>query len=222
MKRVYVLAEGQTEETFLRAVLAPHLQRFDVHLTPILMLTKRAKSGSKFKGGVTSYAKAQQDLRQLLRDSSVALVTTMIDYYGLPEDFPGVSTLPLQGSCYQRVEHLEAAWRDDARDPRFLPYLSLHEFEALLLVMPDEIARTLQQRSTPEALRKAGASKRSPEEINDGFNTHPAARITGALPAYRKPLHGPLVAARIGLERIREKCPHFSHWVGRLEALGRD
>lgn len=220
MRKVHVLAEGQTEETFLRDLLAPHLQRFSIVLVPVLVSTKRLKAGGKFKGGISSYLKIKQDLRQLLGDSSATAITTMVDYYGLPADFPGKSTLPLGTSCYQRINHLEAAWRADVRDQRFIPYLSLHELEALLLTDLDQVARALSVQKAPEALRKAVASKPSPEEINDGVNTHPAARITEALPSYRKTLHGPLIASRIGLERIRAKCPHFASWLKRLEALG--
>ena len=38
-------------------------------------------------------------------------------------------------------------------------------------------------------------------------------------PAYRKALHGPIAAGRIGLERIRTECPHFGDWLQRMETL---
>lgn len=31
MKRVHIIGEGQTEETFVNEVLAPHLARFEVY-----------------------------------------------------------------------------------------------------------------------------------------------------------------------------------------------
>jgi hypothetical protein len=63
------------------------------------------------------------------------------------------------------------------------------------------------------ALRSAG----SPEEINDGPETHPAARLQKLLPTYQKTLHGPMIAGRIGLEALCASCPHFAGWVRRLE-----
>src|SRR6185436_9487197 len=48
VRRVHVLVEGQTEETFIRDVLAPHLASREVYLTPVLAATKRIKSGLKF------------------------------------------------------------------------------------------------------------------------------------------------------------------------------
>jgi hypothetical protein len=58
-----------------------------------------------------------------------------------------------------------------------------------------------------------------PEEIDEGPNTHPAARIRRHFPGYRKTLHGPLVSERIGLDVIRRKCLHFDGWLRRIEAL---
>jgi hypothetical protein len=49
MKRVLILVEGQTEETFVRDVLAPHFLARNVALTPKLLVTRRVKSGGHFK-----------------------------------------------------------------------------------------------------------------------------------------------------------------------------
>ncbi len=217
MKRVLILVEGQTEETFVRDLLEPHLSRRGVFPVPILAKTKRTPSGQTFKGGIPSYQKVRRDLLRLLGDTGAILVTTMIDYYGLPEDFPGKDSLP-GGSPYERVAHLEKAFRDDIGHPRFLPFLVLHEFEALLFAQPQEIANQFPgHRGVQELLREVGSS--NPEEINDGPDTHPSARIRRYLRGYRKRHHGPLIAARIGLERIRSRCPHFDAWVRKLEGL---
>lgn len=218
MTRVHVLVEGQTEETFIRSLLAPHFASRGVYLTPVLAATKRIKSGQKFKGGVIHYEPFRRDLQRLLRDTNAVAVTTMIDYYGLPEDFPGFSNLPA-GSCYDRAAHLERALRDDLGHPRLLPYLSLHEFEALLLTAPSEIGTAFPAGGQIARLEKDVSAFPSPEEINEGPDTHPAARILQYLPGYRKALHGPLIASRIGLAALRQRCPHFAAWIDRLERL---
>jgi hypothetical protein len=216
--RVHVLVEGQTEETFIRDVLGPHLTGRGIYLTPVLVATKRIKSGLKFKGGLNRYEPFRRDLQRLLGDTNAAAVTTMIDYYGLPEDFPGLATLP-SGTCYQRIAHLEEALSRDLEAHRLLPYLSLHEFEALLLAAPGEIGTALPGRGPISLLADEVSGFRSPEEINDGPETHPAARISRHLPGYRKALHGPLIARRIGLGLLRQRCSHFDAWVDRLERL---
>lgn len=44
-------------------------------------------------------------------------------------------------------------------------------------------------------------------------------RILQHLPGYRKAVYGPLIAQRIGLDAMRQRCPHFHEWVSRLERL---
>ena len=95
MKRLLVLVEGRTEETFVWNVLQPHLGLFGVSPTAVVLKTKRVKSGGAFRGGVTSTAQVLGDLRRLLGDTGAAAVTTIIDYYGLPDDFPGMATRPV-------------------------------------------------------------------------------------------------------------------------------
>ena len=217
MKRVHVLVEGQTEETFTQRVLGSHFAALGVHLTPIIVATKRLKTGLKFKGGIGSYQQVRKDLTRLLGDRSATAVTTMIDYYGLPLDFPGFSNLPK--SLWERVRHLEAAIQVDLDDPRLLPYLSVHEFEALLLADPEQIERVLAKQGLGRTLATATETAGSPETVDDGPTSHPAARIVGLAPAYQKTLHGPIVAEKIGLAVLRERCHHFAEWVDRLEAL---
>ncbi|NOX62486.1 MAG: DUF4276 family protein [Chloroflexi bacterium] len=215
MKKVLIYVEGQTEETFVRDVVGPFLADKHIYLVPILARTKRTRSGRAFKGGIVSYKQVRRDIIRILNDSSASLVTTMIDYYGLPNDFPGKSNMP-SGTPYQRVTHLEDAFRRDISHPRFTPFLTLHEFEALLFAQPEEILRAFPE--TPQADRLiTELSKASPEEINEGPQTHPAARIIRYIPHYRKPLHGPIITRRIGLSVIRSKCPHFDQWVTLLE-----
>lgn len=219
MKRVHGLVEGQTEETFVRDVLQPHLSPRGVYLTPIIAATKRVKSGGKFRGGIVSFAQFRRDMNLLLGDTSATAVTTMIDFHALPRDFPGFSTLPPRATVHERARHLERELSDHFPDRRFFPYLSLHEFEALLLTRPEEIERALGGQIAPK-LAEAVAVGGSPEEVDDGEETHPAARIERLAPAYRKALHGPIIAKRIGLEAMRRVCRHFDAWISRLEALG--
>lgn len=217
MKRVLALVEGQTEETFVRDVLGPHLLRLDVLLIPTLVSTKRVKVGSRFKGGVVSYGKVRSDLQRLLHDSNATLVTTMFDYYGLPHDFPGLATRPI-GSPLARVQHVEQAMANDVQDPRFLGYLQLHEFEALLFSDPSVVAARVPGAAPAITLQTARSQVASPEEIDEGPDSSPSHRIVAVARAYDKVLHGPQIAAAIGLDQIRSACPHFDEWVTRLES----
>ncbi|AFE07776.1 hypothetical protein COCOR_07852 [Corallococcus coralloides DSM 2259] len=217
MKRILILVEGQTEETFVREVLAPHLLRLGLALIPRLVVTKYVKEGGSFKGGVPQYALVQGDLRRLLGDTGAACVTSMLDYYGLPKDFPGLTTRP-QGSCYARVDHVERAFAEDIGHRGFLPHLVLHEFEALLFTDPGQcsISFSTEEITKLQAIR---ANVQSPEEINEHPDTAPSKRVLAVSPGYQKTLHGPLAVMSIGLPAIRAACPHFAQWLSKLEAL---
>jgi hypothetical protein len=224
MGKVLILVEGQTEEKFVKKLLGPHLQAFGVYLVVILLTTKRVKNGANFKGGIISYAKIKQNLYQLFHDSSAQAVTTLFDYYGLPNDFPGLKSIQ-KLDCYQQAEHVEAAFKEDINESRLIPYLQLHEFEGLLFSSPVTIATPFEEEKTGKyrqlvkALQNIRQDFRTPEEINNRPETCPHRRLKQLIPSYRKVFHGVIIASKIGLEKIREECPHFNHWVTQLESL---
>lgn len=228
-KQVLVVAEGRTEETFINQVLAPALEARDIYLRAMLVTTKKTGHrsaaelelpGRHFKGGILKYQMVRSDVVNVLRGPHLAAVTTMIDYYRLPLDFPGQAELKGLHTCYERVGRLEHAFQADINNSRFRPFLVLHEFEALLFADPPKIATAIQgQRSIGDRLEAVRNQFKSPEEINDGVDTHPAARILAQAKGYKKALHGPIIASRIGLETIRRECPHFGQWLMWLESL---
>ena len=69
------------------------------------------------------------------------------------------------------------------------------------------------------ALRRIRAQFPTPEDINDDPSTALSKRIVGAIPRYRKSVHGPQVAETVGLGAIRAECSRFNEWVARLESL---
>jgi hypothetical protein len=217
MKRVLILVEGQTEERFVKDVLASVLAPRDIFLTPTLLVTKRVKDGPSFKGGVTHFAKFENDLRRLLTDTH-AFVTTMLDYYALPQDFPGMATRPHGASARLRARHVEEAV--DAhfgRPARLRTFLALHEFEAWLFADDESLPAVMNRPDRQPAFAAIKAGFDSPETINDGPLTAPSKRLEVLFPGYRKRLHGPTAAARIGVDEIRATCPHFANWLADLE-----
>jgi hypothetical protein len=69
-KRVLILVEGQTEERFVKDVLGPAFFARNLFFHPTILVTKRVKSGSSFKGGVTSFARFKKDAQRLLNTGS--------------------------------------------------------------------------------------------------------------------------------------------------------
>lgn len=220
MKWVYMLVEGETEETFVNEVLNLHLATFEIYLEPVLIETKRTPEGVKKKGGYTTYAKTKRQILNLLANSQASLVTTMLDYYGLADDFPGKVNLPI-GTGNIRVQYLEQELQNAITHPKFLAYFSLHEFEAILFIAPEIVARNVPGQDFSQALAQIKASFSCPEEINDDPETSPSNRLSKLYgKKYNKPILGSLIALEIGLEKIRAECPHFNDWLTKLEAVG--
>lgn len=220
MRKVLILVEGQTEERFVKDVLQPYLCGVGVHPEPKIVTTKRVKHGPDFKGGITAFQKVEDDLRRLLQDTNAALITTMIDYYGLPHDFPGKRNLQGNNSL-ERAKELEAALEQHFNAGRkFVAYLMIHEFEAFLFSIPATLAEVMNDPSMRKQLEGIRNEFPTPEDINDDPRTTPSARLLRLFPAYRKRLHGPMTTGRIGLDTMRRECAHFNQWVSRLEHLG--
>lgn len=221
MKRALILVEGQTEERFVKDVLAPHLEALQLYIVPTLLTTKVVKSGPNFKGGVTSFEKFASDLRRLLAGAGSgagsALVTTMLDYYRLPDDFPGMATRPAPVDFSARIIHVETSLSNHFDDGRFLPFLALHEFEAWVFSCPNTLPTVMTEPAKQPQFASISNSVQTPEQINERPGFNPGARIESLFPTYRKPLHGPIAAQRIGLQLIRGRCPHFNAWLDRLE-----
>jgi len=220
VRKVLILVEGQTEERFVKDVLQPHLWTREVHPEPKIVTTKRVKVGAQFKGGVSTFHKIDSDIKRLLGDSDAALVTTMFDYYGLPDDFPGKQGLRGMTS-FDRARELEAALEQRYNcGPKFFAYLMIHEFEALLFSSPGVLAQVMNAAAFEPRLLAIRGQFSTPEEINDDPTTTPSARVLNLFPGYRKRLHGSLTTGRIGLDTIRSECAHFNEWVVKLESLG--
>ena len=60
--KVLVLVEGQTEEKFIKEVLAPSLSARRIWLIPTIIVTKRTGSSPAHKGGISTYAKLRTEI----------------------------------------------------------------------------------------------------------------------------------------------------------------
>ena len=219
MLKVLILVEGQTEEAFVKNPLASHLHNRGVLAVPVIVATKRLLTGDKKRGGYVPYPRLRAEVLRLLNDSSAVGVTTMLDYYGLAPEFPGRAT-PVGKTALEKVASVEQAWTADIDSQRFIPYLALHEFEAMLFTVPAEIATGFGQPALHASLQSIRASFPTPEDINDHEETAPSKRLGKLFPGYNKPFYGELIAERIGIERIRGECGHFASWLGKLESFG--
>src|SRR5271165_4450886 len=83
MSRVLAVVEGQTEQAFVRDMLAPSLAARGVYLSA------RVVGRPGHKGGDCRYERVRRDVLVLLRQEFDTVVTTMFDFYALPNSWPG-------------------------------------------------------------------------------------------------------------------------------------
>jgi len=226
MTRLLVHVEGQTEESFVNQILAPHLcVRGFSNVGARLVGNARQRSQ---RGGIRAWTTVRKDILNHLKEDSSCVVTTMVDYYGLPGT--GSSAWPGRSKAYDfkfpnNAETVENALVTDVceqmghdfNSERFIPYVMMHEFEGMLFSDCDKFAEGI---GKPELAPKFQAIRDifgCPEEIDDSPETAPSKRITSLVPGYQKPLMGTLASFEIGLAAIRSACPHFRSWLERLE-----
>ncbi len=220
MIRIGVVVEGAMEESFIKNVLAPTLGEKQIILTAMLL----GKPGHK--GGSCSFARVKLDVGTFLKQDRSSYCSTMLDLFRLPFDFPG---MPLTEGllAFEKVRRLETELHQEIcrqfsqvrADLRFLPYIQLHEFEALLFSDPGALARG---QNKPNLLTRLQAIRNkfpTPEDINEGPETAPSKRILKLNPSYKKVLEGTIVSHLIGIDVMRRECPHFNDWVTKLEQL---
>lgn len=214
MIRVNVLCEGATEEQFVNKVLYPHF------IAQGIILTARSLDGG------FAYGRLRHQIIQWLNEDKSAYVTTLVDLYGMNNDYPGYlnsQTLDAQDKAItiEAAVKAEILGSPKLHNQKFIPYFQLHEFEALLFAEPATMEEWLSLDHTIpvgsfSTIRDAFDS---PEHINDSPHTAPSKRILAIVPAYDKVIEGILITQEIGLSNLRAACPHFDSFCTTLENL---
>lgn len=226
MTRLNLVVEGRSEQNFALHLLIPYLSRGNVFARARQVETSRNKRKNIiYRGGVLNYQQVKKDLERWMREDQNPEVyfSTLIDFYRLPSDFPGYNGIGCFNDPYDKIKCLEQAFDQDMSHPRFIPYIQLHEFEALLLCDPSKFDHQYLNHDTQiKSLQEMVSGFESPELIDDGTETAPSKRIIKEIPeyAYQKAVASQIIAENIGLDMMRSKCPHFNRWLEKLEALG--
>jgi Domain of unknown function (DUF4276) len=231
MSRLLVIVEGQTEETFVREVLRPHLRQSGfVAVDARLMGNVRQRIR---RGGVRRWPSIKKDLLSHLAQDRDAALGVMVDYYGMPESddggWPGraeASALPAakRGAAVEKaiIEEIMREMGNSFDPRRFIPCVVVHEFEGLLFSDCRAFAQSLGRPELAQRFQEIRNQFQTPEEINDSPTAAPSKRVEKLVAGYEKPLLGTLAALGIGLDTIVRECQHFGQWVRRLELFGRE
>ena len=220
MTRIHIICEGQTEEAFIKNLLAEPFAKRGIYLLPSLI----GKHGHK--GGRVKFDRLLTDTRNRLLGDREAYCTTFFDFYALPTDFPGKSDAVAKASIADKARAVNEGVQQALEDklgsgvmPRFIPYVQMYEFEALLFSNATGFAEGIYQAALAPKLQAIRDDFGSPEEINDDPNTAPSKRVQNLVADYEKPLYGTLAALKIGLPTMRQECALFDTWLTRLEQL---
>ena len=211
MTRLLIICEGQTEREFVERLLAPHLwENFEIDAHPSLLKTREEQHG----GGNVSIPRLAKHIRNEYHN--VCFITTLVDYYGF-EDVNGRSKKELEQDILEEARtHIGQRFQAY----RVLPYIQMHEFEALLF---SDISKfELHDHWDSEAEKQLQGicdAFETPEDINNSAQTTPSKRLNDIFPGYSKIGKGLLIAEDIGLAKIRQECPLFNNWIGQLEKL---
>ena len=219
MNRVRVLVEGQTEQAFIRDILRPHFDPLQIFLHAV-----------KFRrhGGIVPYERAKEVILKSLKEDAELICTTMVDFYGMPVDWPGRKQASRCQICTEKAEKIETGILEDIAGQlgnsfnpnRLMPYVQMHEFEALLFSSPAKLAQSIGNDELSATFVGIRDQFSIPEEINDHYDTCPSRRIEGVFEGFKKAIDGISAAGRIGLETMRRECPHFNEWITKLEDIG--
>ena len=213
MKRLNIVVEGQTEQSFVNEVLAPYLKSKGVSLiVPILIHT--SKTG---RGGLVNYRHLYNTIKGLLSnpcDGNI-IVTSFVDFFRIPNNMPGYDQAMRYGNDSQKVETLQQALDESIADRRFIPYIQLHEFEALLFSNNDGFEYLWEEKLSAKTKSFVDAYE-NPEDINSAPETAPSKRLLAINPKYDKVLDGNLIALEVGINEMLAKCPRFAKWVSLL------
>jgi hypothetical protein len=219
MKRINIICEGPTEQEFCNKTLSPHLAPNQLYLHAMLI--------AKSSGGIVRWESLKKQIENLLKQDSSAYVSLLIDYYGISErhGFPAWTESLAVVDKSARMTFLEQQMKEAIAENlcyRFIPYIQLHEFEALLFNSM-EVFR--QQLTTEELVGVAELQTTldcfpNPELINDTLQNAPSKRLMRIVKGYSKVSYGNILAEAIGLPNIRSKCPRFDAWLRKVEAVG--
>ena len=216
---IVAIVEGKTEQIFIQDIVYPYMINKSICITPIII----SKPGQK--GGDVKFSRARNDIELHLKQRSDTFLTLFVDYYGIKSDWPGLEEARSHRMANRKAEILNDATKnrvnslfcDYGSDRRFIPYISMHEFEALLFSEPQVLAMHLQvhQSEIDRILAECG----EPERIDDSPHSAPSKRLESLSSHFKKTSTGIAIAKAIGLTKIREHCPIFNKWLIDIEHL---
>ena len=213
MKRVEIIVEGQTEREFVANVLAPYFQANGISLVSAICI-RTSQTG---RGGNINYEYLKNDiLRSLASHDTNLIVSMFVDYFRLPmKRIPNYEVWKDESNHFKQVQLIEQSIKDDIGNRRFIPYIQMHEFEALLFSSLKGFSKYWDDRCLLE-MQNIMNQFPNPEDINTSPQGAPSKRILSIKPDYQKVLDGNIIALENGIDTIIQSCPRFGTWLQQI------
>lgn len=216
MKRLIIVCEGQTEQSFCQNVLSPYFLSKGIVV--------EAPTIKHSHGGIVPWETLKHQLVEHLHEGD-AVVTMLIDFYRIKDSyqFPGWEEAKTIKDSQDKMNGLFQDMLNDMPEElmnRFVPYIQLHEFEGLLFSDISAFRNNfIPAECDFDAIQLAIDEFENPEDINNKPETAPSSRLMSAVAGYDKVLYGTILAEETGLGTIRSKCPLFNSWIERIEEV---
>lgn len=212
MPRLIFIVEGDSEQRFVNEHLISYLSfKFPGQAMHAQKITTNRKKN--VKGGNVNYELFKNEVRRTSAQGGV-MITTFLDFFRLPTDFPGYT------QDVKQISQIEDAIRVDCNSiippSSFLPYIQKHEFETLLFANHVGFTNLLIGTAEMEKISDILKEFSNPEDINHSPETAPSKRLLSIF-NYKKVADSALVLKDVDINQLRVRCPRFDLWVGRLE-----
>ena len=214
MKRLIIVCEGPTEQSFCQNVLSQYFQTKGIVV--------EAPTIKHSHGGIVPWETLKRQLVEHLHEGN-AIVTMLIDFYRIKDSyqFPGWKEAKTIADSQDKMNGLFQDMLNDMPKylrSRFVPYIQLHEFEGLLFSEISAFKNNFMPAECDfDAIQSAIDEFETPEDINNKPETAPSSRLMAAVVGYNKVVYGSILAEETGLSTIRNRCPLFNSWIERIE-----
>ncbi len=196
---VGVVCEGQTEVNFIKSKLnREYFIPRQISLKPI--------SIDEVKNSLGGNVSVERIIYYIKR-ANYPIVTTLIDYYGIK--YKGNKTAEEIEKEICNIKNYNNI---------IIPYLQVHELEALLFSDIDSIIKIKKANDAQiKNLKEIQKKYKNPEDINDSPQTAPSKRLEQIFDDYGKIVDSNLIFDEIPINIIKQKCPRFGKWLDNID-----
>lgn len=213
MNRLVFIVEGDCEVYLIEKKVIPYLYTQIKNGSQWAMNAQKITTNRKknTKGGNVGYLYLKADIeRTSKQNSGNTYITTFLDYFRLPNDFPGYDT--------SDIDKIEESVKDDNNGIRLIPYIQKYEFETLLFANRDALEIVIDESKGMNEIDEIIKKYPNIEDINSSPDNAPSKRL-GRIFHYNKTADSSLVLDFIEMDELLNKCPRFKHWIEELVSL---